>query len=531
MLFSLKVHRSVYILALAIIVCSLPFSVFTTSVGVITLAVNFLLDGNWHYKINAFRRNKLLWIFLLIYLPVFFSFFYSSSTSVAIKELRLWLPFIVIPTVVALSNSLSGKEYRFVLVLFVLAVIVATIIGTIHYFAMSSAPAVDVRQISKFVSHIRFALMVNLAIAVLLHFVFNDTFFKWPHRVIMLIVAAWLVAFLFILQSLTGIAMFFVLLGLGFIWTYIKIKNSVARFALVSIGLSILFVLISFITHRIDQYYTRTTVDYNNLPEFTVNGNAYTHDTAKLVYENGNLLYINICYSELKNEWERRSSLDIDGSDLKGQRLSQTLIRYLASLGLTKDSVGVWKLSQSDINSIEKGVASVVYKNGFGINARIYQTLWEIDSYLTEGTIGNSSVVQRVVFAKAALFVIRNNFWFGVGSGDVLTSMNDYYLQEGVNLTDGFRFMPHNQYLTVWAGAGLFGFAIFLMALVLPFILSKKFKQFLPVYFLLMIMVSMLNEDTFKTHIGVSFAAIFYSLFIFEFSFANNINDPESPKD
>ena len=89
MLFSLKVHRSVYILALAIIVCSLPFSVFTTSVGVITLAVNFLLDGNWHYKINAFRRNKLLWIFLLIYLPVFFSFFYSSSTSVAIKELRL----------------------------------------------------------------------------------------------------------------------------------------------------------------------------------------------------------------------------------------------------------------------------------------------------------------------------------------------------------------------------------------------------------------------------------------------------------
>lgn len=530
MLFSLKVHRSVYILALAIIVCSLPFSVFTTSVGVITLAVNFLLDGNWQNKLEAFRRNKLLWIFLLIYLPILFGFFYSSAISIAINDLRLWLPFVVVPTVVALSSSLNVKEFRVVLLLFVLAVMVATIIGSIHYLAISSAPAVDVRQISKFVSHIRFALMVNLAIAVLLHFVFIDSFFTKQHRFIMIIAAVWLIVFLFILQSLTGIAMFFVLLGLSFIWTFIKIKNSVARFSLASIGLAILFILISFITHRVDQYYTRNTIDYNQLPDFTVNGNAYMHDTAKLVYENGNLLYVNICHSELKKEWERRSSFDFDGSDQRGQCLSQTLIRYMASLGLTKDSVGIWKLSLNDISSIEKGVTSVVLKNGFGINARIYQTLWEIDSYLTEGTIGNSSVVQRVVFAKAALFVIRNNFWFGVGTGDVLTSMNDYYLQEGVNLADGFRFMPHNQYLTVWAATGLFGFVIFLIASVLPFVLAKKFKHFLPLYFLLMIMISMLNEDTFKTHIGVSLAAIFYSLFIFGFSFAPDINDSEPSK-
>ncbi|MGE0077870.1 MAG: O-antigen ligase family protein [Bacteroidales bacterium] len=528
-MFSYNTHRFVYVLALAIIACSLPFSVFTTSVGSITLLVNFVLEGNWRFKYNNLKQNRLLWVWLFIYLPILYSSFYSSSTSIAIKELRLWLPFVVLPLVVATNNPLSYKEFRRVLLLFVLAVFVATLISTTYFATLSSYEVIDVRKISLFISHIRFALMVNLAMAILFYLVVFDTCERSRiSKGIMIVIFLWLLVFLFILQSLTGIVMLFLMLLLIFFWFYFKIREAAVRFVLATLALMVIFLGSSSLTHQIEKFYTRNKIDLASLPERTQNGNAYQHDTVRLAYENGNLIYINVCSPELQKEWERRSRIKFDGLDKKGQNLEQTLLRYMTSLGLTKDSAGVAKLDSIDVNFIESGAASVIFRNdNFGIDKRLYQLLWEFDAYRTEGLVDRSSVIQRFVYARAAWFVIKKHLWFGVGWGDIHKSLDDFYRVKQVNLEKDLRFMPHNQYLTVWVGAGILGLLVFIVAFVFPFLAKKEYKNFLSLYFFLMIMVSMLNEDTFESHIGITFAVLFYSLFIFGFSFKPKIDESE----
>lgn len=526
MVFSHSVHHRVYIIALAITACSLPFSPYTASIGIISMLVNFILEGQWRLKLNTFKGNRALWISYLLYLPILYSAFYSSNIPITIKELRLWLPFIVIPTIVALSRPLNPKEFRLIMLLFISAVLLASIISFTYLVSISSQLVIDIRQISLFISHIRFSLMVNLAIAIIIHYVIFDYGLKRIPKFLLSIALLWLVAFLFILQSFTGIVMFFLLILLGFAWLYIKQNRQVFRFVLASIFLSLFFIVISAITHKVDRYYTRQKVDLSQLKQTTVNDKPFQHDTLRKVYENGYLLYINLCYSELRNEWAKRSSLPFDGLDRKAQPLSHTIVRYITSLGYTKDSVGIWKLSDEDIVFIENGATSVVFKeNKWGVYTRIYQLLWEIDAYRTQGSVSYSSVMQRLVFAKAALHVIKDNFWFGVGWGDVQESLNQYYKQYELGLPRNLWFMPHNQYLTVWVGAGFIGFAIFIVALLLPFILRKKFKYFLPLYFFGVIMVSMLSEDTFESHIGITFAVLFGSLFIFGDNFSPRTNE------
>ena len=60
MLFSSSFHRSVYIVALAITACSLPFSPYKVSVGIIAMLVNFVLKGNWVFNLGVFKGNKVL---------------------------------------------------------------------------------------------------------------------------------------------------------------------------------------------------------------------------------------------------------------------------------------------------------------------------------------------------------------------------------------------------------------------------------------------------------------------------------------
>ena len=531
MIFSSKLHLLIYNLALAIILCALPFSVFVVSVGLFTLTINFILEGNWSYKYTSLKNNRALWVALIIYLPVLYSFFYTTNTNYAIKELRLWLPFLLIPPVIALSKPLNKQEFKVLLALFVLSVLVGTLISTHYYFHSSNDQSLDVRQISKFISHIRFALMICLAIAILIHFTIIERVGNLSLRVGLIMVIVWLITFLFILQALTGFVMLFLLVALGFTWYYYKSSGTIKRFVLLTFGLSFLFILISIFMHKVDRFYTRNLIDVKNLPEKTQNGNPYQHDTLRLVYENGNLLYINICYSELTNEWNKRSKSNFDGQTKNGQPISQTLIRYLTSLGLTKDSVGVSKLDTLDVALIESGATSILYKNkGFGLDLKLYQILWELESYRNEGSIGHSSIVQRLTYIKSALYAIKKNLWLGVGWGDIMSSLNTYYEEYNINLSPELRYMPHNQYLTVWVGAGLIGLILFLVAMFYPFLSTKKHKHFLPLYFFVLIMVSMLIEDTFETHIGISFAAIFSSLFIFGYSFSTSNNDPESIK-
>jgi len=56
---------------------------------------------------------------------------------------------------------------------------------------------------------------------------------------------------------------------------------------------------------------------------------------------------------------------------------------------------------------------------------------------------------------------------------------------------------------------------------------NKKYKELIPTVFFIILLLSMLDEDTLETSVGVSFVAVFYSLLILQkiINDKNNSND------
>lgn len=488
------------------------------------MAINWLFDGNWTVKLKRISTNKSLWAFLLVYFSIAFSFFYSENIVRAITELRIWLPLFIIPIIISTSDPLNKKELKLILILFCTSLLVSTLIGLNLYLRDFSDLGQNVRYLSPYILHIRLALMIDLGVFAIVYMVLQRGFFNSiVIKIILIFILIWFIIFLLILQSLTGILVLFATsIVLLTRWSLLR-KNSIFKFFfIVAISLSVILAF-AYLAHTIDKYFTRQYVNFKNLPEFTVNGNRYVHDTSNQQYENGNLVWINICYPELKRYWERESKLPFNGKDKTGQQIDLTVIRYLASKGLSKDSIGLSKLDSIDFRLIENGVSSVIYReHKAGIYPRLYQALWEIDSYRTRNLTSGSSVVQRYIYIKTSLSIIKKNILWGVGVGDGRDSLFEHYKTFESSLKPTNWKTSHNQYLNVWLASGIIGLSIFLFGLLYPFFNKRMYKYFLPCGFMLILLLSMFSIETLELHVGASFVALFYSVFFFGYDFKEN---------
>ncbi|HCT30512.1 MAG TPA: hypothetical protein DIW31_07220 [Bacteroidales bacterium] len=517
-----KIHRILFLIGCAISLCSLPFSKFTLSIGLFFLTINWLLEGNWRCKALTFINRKSLWIFLLVYLSVLISFFYSDNTSFALKELKLWLPILLIPIVIGTSKPITNNELKYLFLAFCIAVFVSSIISLTLFIRDYQTLGQDLRYLSPFVSHIRLSLMVNLSIFILIFLALKKSLFISVRiRLLLILLAFWFVLFLFILQSVNGIIILFsVIIIVATSWVF-KIKSLVVKILAITIFVFSLLVTTIYITHAVSSFYHRNTVDFKTLPHITQNGNPYIHDTLQRQYENSNLVWINICSKELIQEWDRLCKLypSIKGRDYTSIEFG--LIRYLTSKGLNKDSIGVSKLDSVDFKLINNNVSSVIFReHKFGVYPRLYQLLWEIDKYRNTNDPNGSTLLQRYIYFKASWAIIKKHILFGVGVGDGQDFLMDYYSTSNVNLDKQFWFLSHNQYLTIWIASGLVGLILFISGLLIPSFIERKSFNILSIAFLSIILISMLTEDTLETHVGITFTALFYSFIIFGDNFS-----------
>jgi O-antigen ligase len=516
MLFTQKIHRVIYLVGLAGLFCAIPFSILVVlSIAIITITINWALEGNWQFKLHQIKASKSLWAFLLVYASMLLGVLYSSNFSMSLREMRLWLPLVAIPLVVSTSLPLKRKELYFLLLLYAIAVISTTFISFSLFIRDYSHLGQNVRYLSPFTLHIRLALMVNVAIFSLLYLANDDGFAKKIFtKTILFTLAGWLFVYLFILQSLTGIFIVVIISGVLIIRWAVKSDKKLLRIGLFASLLLFALGAGVYLFYSVDKYFTRHYVDFKSLPKVTANGNEYTQDTLKQ-YENGYLVGINVCDQELKRGWEQLSRIPFDGLDKENQSLRLTLIRYLSSKGLTKDSVGLSKLDSVDVRLIENSVASVVYRDHkAGIYPRLYQVLWEIDLYRNLGFVQGSSVVQRYVYFTNSWNIIKKHFFFGVGTGDRRDALTQYFKTSSVKLSEEYWLNSHNQYLTVWLNSGIFGLVLFLFGLLYPYFKSPV-GNFIRLSFILIIFTSMFSIDLFEGHLSLTFIALFYSIFFF----------------
>ncbi len=521
--------RHIYFYGIILLAMSLPLSIYTTSLAEIVLLVNWIIEGRFKSKFRVLKNRPSLWFIMALYGLHLVALLYSDpgNYDYALKDLKVKLPLLILPLIIGTSRALNRDQIKIVLLLFCLATFSSTLVSFGVFLGIIPYEYYDFRDISIFISHIRLALMVNFSVFILVYYMFITNPKKRFRRGISMaagLMILWFVFFFVLLRSLTGLFIFGVLiLVLAWIYSGGISGRSIRYFARTVIILVPVLITI-LILGSIKRFYDTEEVDFRKLDDYTQSGNPYFHDTLRKARENGNFVWIYVAENEMEEAWNERSEIAYDSLDRKRQEIKYTLIRYLTSKGLRKDSAGVMTLSESDIEAIENGKANYIFKNKYSLYPRIYEVVWEIDGYLRGGDPSGHSVAQRIAYLGAAKSIFLENPLIGVGTGDVGNSFNEYYRQSGSQLKSDYRRRAHNQYVTFLITFGILGFIISMISLITPVFLEKAWNDYLTIVFLIIAFLSMLNEDTLETQTGVSFFMFFYALLLFG---RNKVEDNE----
>ena len=513
---SAQTHNNIYFIALMMIAAGLPFWLLLISFAEILLVVNWVVEGNlkekWNQLLNQPAVIGLASIYLLHVIGLFWT---NEDFGYALKDLRIKLPLLLLPIVVATSAQLTKKQLFQVLGVFISAVFFASIASVLSYYGVIGNVAHDAREMSIFISHIRFSLLVSLAIFALFYIVF---FYECNNalKTAMLVVLVWLIIFLFFLKAMSGIVAFLITLLVMLGYFAVRINNRTIRSLVVSALVIIpVFVGLYLVQLTLDFFQEKEEIRYDQLPQKTANGEEYFHFYGNQQTENGYYVNYHIAENELREAWAKRSALGLEEKDAKGQPLFETLKRFLTSKGLKKDREGVAQLKDHEIEAIESGVANVKYLTANSLEVRIHKIMWEFDNYAKGMNPQGNSVTQRIEFWRAGWEIYKANPLIGVGTGDVPNAFNTVYNKMNSPLDSQYRLRGHNQYLTFALTFGTFGFIWFLSALLLPFFTRENSKRYFYLAFFSIAAASMINEDTLETQIGVTFFAFFAALFLF----------------
>lgn len=506
-------HSSIYFFGLALIVVGMPLSNFLMSLSQFVLLGNWLIEGDIKSKLKSFRQNKTAVIVCSFFLLPLLGLFYSSDFSFALKDIRTKAPLLILPLIFSSSPPLSRKQFEGLLFLFVAAVFGGTMVSMAVLLGFTGREIIDIRQISVFISHIRFSLLICLSIFILAYYIWKPipNFRKFSF----ILLIFWLLVFLIILESLTGILILITTSFALLVYTVFMQKKIIYKFLSISLILFFVAVLFNYLNRELKDYYQRKPVNNEKLEELTASGNKYFHDVKNKMLENGNYVWQYICWEELEQQWNKRSTINFMDKDIKGNQIKYTLIRYLTSKNLRKDAGGIQDLTADDIRNIEHGSSNVKYSNIRTFEGRVHSTIWELDNYYYGGNPSGHSVTQRIEFWKAALGIVKENPWIGVGTGDAAITFEEQYEKMNSPLSKEWRLRSHNQFLAVAVSFGIIGLVWFLLTLFYPIIVDKKAINYFYIIFLVIAVLSMLTEDTLETQAGVTFFAFFNAFFLF----------------
>ncbi len=506
--------RNIYLSGLILIAFSLPVSPFGVSVGTFILLGIWLLEGNFRKKKNILFSRPGIIIFSSIFLLCLAGLLNTSDFSYAWHDIVIKVPILVLPVIIGTSAPLSLKEFKWVFAGLLAGLWIATLAGIAALSGLLPVQIQDIREISLFISHIRLLLTVGLSLHILLYLILYKGLLNHTEKTVYIVSLSWFIIFLFILKSGTSLLMLSLFAFVLFIFLIKRSKNFMLKYFIVILGITLILLSASWLTHAIDRFHTRDPLPENPVKGYTMNGNPYDPPVNLEDTENGHYIWLYLCEKELRKAWNRHSSLDYDDRDLCGQKLRMTLIRYMTSKDLRKDSVGFTQMTQTDIRNVENGMANYLFANRLALYPYFYQILWEFEQY-KKGHLSGHSHIQRLEYLKTGWQIVKDHFWLGVGTGDVPDMFKTYYEKEHTSLSNDWQLRAHNQYMTYWITYGIFGFIYFLFAFFAPFFLEKKQHNYLALIFLIIAALSMLYEDTLETQAGVYFITFFYSLLIF----------------
>ena len=493
---------------------SLPLSKALMSIFPGFLMFNWLIEGQFQAKFRLLKEKKSVLLLISVFFVYLIGLLWTNSMKWGMHDVKIQLPLLVLPLVIGTSAPLNYRQLKLVIYVFSAAVVVASLCSIWVLLGFSGKTIQDPRDMSLFISHIRFALLINISIFSMGWYLVNAERKQIAEKLLLISAMIWLSLFLVILKSVTGWIVFMTVLSVVVIVGILQIKKLVWRILLLVILLSMLLFPPAYIAFIVHQFYNIEAIPPTIHQIQTSKGNPYSHDFGNKQLENGHYTFYFINENELREEWNKRSSMNYDSTSTSGFN-RYVLFRYLTSKGLRKDAEGLGKLSDDDIRNIENGMTNYRFVNPLSFYNRIYQIVWETDVYRKGGNPSGHSVTQRIEYYKMAFQIISENFWLGTGTGGYYESYQEKYDQNKFFQNQQFRQRSHNMFLSYWIDFGFIGLIFICTALFSPVFLERKTKSPLLLIFLLVVLLSFMNEDSLNNHDAISFFAFLYPLYLY----------------
>ena len=474
------------------------------SIGTFLLLIFWLFYPGIKIGIKNLKQNRVALLLIGLLVIHLLWMLNTQNFDYAFKDIRIKAPLLVFGVVLG-SVSFSKKQLKYFFLSLSIGIWIACSVAYYNYFK-ADLGVFDHRDIVTGISHIRLSLLMVALVIGIVNF-WKD--FSQVMKVYYAVVFINVFLFFQVLQSLTGVLTLGVILMLSFfVFLY---KRFGKRTVWITGGILIIAAVAGGVV-LINSYksYFTPIESINELEPETVNGNDYYHQKDVRLVENGHYIFMNICEPEMVRAWNQRSDEKLAVQDGHND-LRDRLIRYLTSKGLKKDSLGVMRLTEQDIQYIESGYPAEVYTGKSGLPLRIHSFLFAFHVYSNTGYASGYSFFQRFVYWQVALKIIKENFILGVGTGDVKDAFQKIYAQGYYDLNEKYWLRAHNQFLTFFVAFGVFGLAYFIYFFAESFRCNRY--SFLASAITLLALLSCLTEDTLETQAGVAFFGFFLALF------------------
>lgn len=473
--------------------------------------ISISFAGIWNNvktRFSMFLHNKLAVIMVSMYLLHLLGLLYTTDFEYGFKDIRIKLPVMIIPIIFSSIKPINRKQFDAVIWCLVASLMFVVAIGAVKFFRRDF---IDVRELSVFASHIRVCLCIMFAIFSLLYFMVKRNYKPVVKLMILAIVFCFL-WFMYILESFIGVVLLMAICTILIFYFVITHKNVFVKVAFLLAFLLISSSSLLYVYRTVDNYLHPDKIVVENLDTHTKLGNPYILDTVNYGIEDGRYLGLYLAKDEMIEAWNKRSDVKIKGDE---DYIYSSVLRYLTSKDLRKDAEGVSLLTEEDVKNIESGVDNYNYIENPGVKTRIMKILLGYEKYSRDGDANGSSVFQRVEYIKASLNLIKQHPVFGIGTGDLKEAFANYYEETNSSLLPQFRFRSHNQYLSIAIAFGVVGLLYFLFTLLYPYFSDKRYRNYFYSIFMIILLISMLTEDTIETQVGVTFFAFFNSFLVF----------------
>jgi len=115
-------HRYIFLFGLIGLAAGMLFGTVPTSIPQIILAANWLLEGNFKWKWQQLKSNKIFWVLASFFLLHVIGMTYTENIQQGLDDLRNKMPLLVLPLILFSTKPLSIKEFKLLFGFFFLSV-------------------------------------------------------------------------------------------------------------------------------------------------------------------------------------------------------------------------------------------------------------------------------------------------------------------------------------------------------------------------------------------------------------------------